>query len=81
VPTYDELVPNIAHMIWIGGGPMDYLFYLSVLSLLYVAKVDTVYIHGDLEPPGENWKSIMSMEKTRDRVKFITRTQPVKVCL
>ena len=38
-PSYDELVPNIGHMIWIGGGRMDFLFYLSILSKLFVLKV------------------------------------------
>lgn len=38
-PSYDELVPNIGHMIWLGGGQMDFLFYLSALSMLYVLKV------------------------------------------
>jgi len=39
VPSYDELVPNIAHIVWLGGGAMDFLFYLCVLSLVHVAKV------------------------------------------
>lgn len=38
-PSYDELVPNIAHIVWLGGGAMDFLFYLCVLSLVHVAKV------------------------------------------
>ena len=37
--SFDDLVPNIAHVVWLGGGPMDFLFYLCVLSLIYVAKV------------------------------------------
>jgi len=37
--SFDDLVPNIAHIVWLGGGPMDFLFYLCVLSLIYVAKV------------------------------------------
>lgn len=48
----DTLIPNIAHMVWLGRGEMDYLFYLSVLSLLYVAEVDNLYIHGDGPPTG-----------------------------
>ena len=54
-PSYDELVPNIGHMIWFGGGQMDFLFFLGVLSFLYVAEVDTVYIHGDQPPSGYYW--------------------------
>ena len=37
--SFDDLAPNIAHIVWIGGGSMDFLFYLCVLSLIYVAKV------------------------------------------
>ncbi|CAD5118194.1 unnamed protein product [Dimorphilus gyrociliatus] len=71
-PDYNELVPNIGHMIWIGGGPMDFVFFLSALSVLYVVNVDVLYIHGDIEPVGENWQKIRS----NPRVKFITRLPP-----
>ena len=56
--NFSELVPNIAHVIWIGGGRMDYLFYLCVLRLLYVVQVDTLYIHGNGPPSGPYWDSI-----------------------
>ena len=79
VPSYDSLVPNIGHMIWLGGGPMDYVFYLSLLSLLFVANVETVYVHGDVEPAGNYWKEIKNLEQTKYRVKFITRNQPFQV--
>ena len=70
--NFDELIPNIAHIAWIGGGPMDYLFYLCVLSLLYVAEVDTVYIHGNGPPTGQYWDSI----KNHPRLKTIYRDVP-----
>lgn len=79
VPTFDELVPNIGHMIWVGGGRMSFVFYLSVVSLLYVAGVDTVYIHGNLPPAGEYWTKLMTDAQTKHRVKFITRTLPLQV--
>ncbi len=75
-PSYDTLVPNIAHMVWIGGGQMDFVFYLSVLSLLFVAKVDTVFIHGDLPIPGDYWQTLTTYDRTKDRVRFITRSPP-----
>ena len=78
-PTPGDLVPNLAHMIWMGGGRMSYVFYLSVLSLLYVAGMDMVYIHGDMPPTGPLWDEIMTLPQTRDRVKFIVRTMPLKV--
>lgn len=58
---------------------MDYVFYLSVLSVLYVAKMDVVYIHGDQEPAGEYWREIRTMPQTKDRVKFIMRTPPSQI--
>ena len=74
-PSYEELVPNIGHMIWIGGGPMNFVFYLSVLSLLHVVEVDTVYIHGDKEPAGEYWQQL----RNNTRIKFITRLPPYNI--
>ena len=68
-PRYDELIPNIAHMIWLGGGEMNFLFYLGVLSLVYVAKVDTVYIHGEMPPTGAFWNLL----KNNTRVRHIYR--------
>jgi len=79
VPSSGDLVPNLAHMIWVGGGRMSYVFYLSVISLLYVAGMDVVYIHGNTPPTGPLWDEIISLPQTRDRVKFITRTLPLKV--
>ena len=67
--NFTELAPNIAHLVWIGGGPMDYLFYLCVLSLLYVVQVDTLYIHGDGPPSGQYWDSI----RNHSRLKSIYR--------
>jgi hypothetical protein len=55
---FSTLIPNIAHMVWLGGGEMDFLFYLSVLSLIYVAKVDMVYIPGDAPPSGPYWNRL-----------------------
>jgi hypothetical protein len=66
--NYTDLAPNIAHYIWIGNGTMDYLWYLSVLSVLYVANVDKVYIHGEA-PRGKYWDQIAK----NDRVKIIYR--------
>ena len=70
LPTHDysELAPNIAHYVWIGNGTMDYIWYLSVLSLLHIIKVDRVFIHGEA-PTGMYWKQIMN----NDKVKVIPR--------
>ena len=68
-PNFSELAPNIAHLVWIGGGKMNYIFYLCVLSLLYVAQVDTLYIHGNGPPTGPYWDSI----KNHTRLQTIYR--------
>ncbi|KAI0220758.1 hypothetical protein LSAT2_027762 [Lamellibrachia satsuma] len=70
--SFDDLVPNIAHIVWLGGGSMDFLFYLCVLSLIYVAKVDTVYIHGDAPPTGIYWNRV----RDHHQVKLIFRESP-----
>ena len=71
-PNYDSFMPNIAHMIWLGGGQMDFLFYLSVLSLLHVAVVDNIYIHGDAPPSGPYWERV----KHHPRLHHIFRQVP-----
>ena len=74
-PNYDSFIPNIAHMIWLGGGQMDFLFYLSVLSLLHVAVVDNIYIHGDAPPSGPYWERV----KHHPRLHHIFRQVPYTV--
>ena len=64
VPSYTQLTPNIAHVMWIGGGKMDFLFYLSVLSLVYVAEVDKVFIYGEA-PTGFYWSILKNNTKVQ----------------
>jgi len=70
IPSFDRLAPNIGHMIWIGAVEMDFMFFVSVLSLLYVAKVDTVYIHGDKPLNGRYWNLLID---TGQNVQFFLR--------
>ena len=74
-PSYDELIPNIAHVMWIGGKKMDFLFYISILSLLYVVEVDAVYMHAPMPPGGKYWK----MLEAHPKVKFIFKDVPETV--
>ena len=77
-PRYDDqLIPNIAHIVWLGGGQMDFLFYLCVASLIYVAQVDAVYIHGDGPPTGSYWQLI----KDNPKLHLIYRQHPSTVCI
>lgn len=71
-PTQDfsRLAPNIAHIIWTNKDPMSFTFYLCVLSLLDVAKVDRVFIHGDGPPSGQYWDLI----KDHSSLRLVRRT-------
>lgn len=75
IPTYDDLIPNIAHIVWLGRGEMDFLFYLCVLSLIHMAKVEAVYIHGDGPPSGMYWQLI----KNHEKVHLIYREPPATI--
>ena len=59
-------------MVWIGGRDMNFLFYMSALSLLYVMETDHVYIHGDVEPGGMYWLEL----KQNEKITFVSRPQP-----
>lgn len=50
LPHYDRLAPNVAHIVWIHNNSMSFQFFLCVLSLVEVANMDRVYIHGDGPP-------------------------------
>ena len=63
-PDYTNLIPNIAHIIWVKSKtPIDFLFCLTILSLLHIAKVDKVYIHGESPPTGIYWSIIKDNPK------------------
>ena len=74
-PSNETLVPLIGHMLWLGGGRMDFLFYLSCLSQIHILRVDTLYIHGDRKPTGAYWQEIEGMQ----HVRFVRRTFPDRV--
>jgi len=42
---------------------MDFLFYLCIASLIHVARVDAVYLHGDGPPTGLYWELIKDHPK------------------
>ena len=72
--TYD-VIPRIAHYIWFGEDPMTYMFFVSVLSCLHIANLNTVYIHGDHHPSGEYWGKLQG----DNRVRWIFRARPAMV--
>lgn len=67
-----RLIPNIAHMLWIGGTEIDFLFYLSALSLLHVVNVERLFVHGDLPPSGSYWRRLAGHE----RVTYVPCAKP-----
>jgi len=78
IPSFDRLAPNIGHVIWIGGGQMNFMFLVCVLSLLHVAKVDVVYVHGDKPLTGYYWKLLID---TGQNVQFVLRENAGQVLL
>ena len=56
---------------------MDALFFLCVLSMLHVAKLDVVYVHGDMPPTGEYWDLLID---TSQNVQFVLRENAREVC-
>lgn len=77
-PSFDRLAPNIAHVIWVGGGKMNFLFFLCVLSLLHVAKVDVVYVHGDQAPTGVYWDMLVNSSQN---IQLVLRENSGQVCM
>lgn len=72
-PNYNNLAPNIAHVIWTNDDPMSFSFYLCVLSLLEVACVDKLYLHGDGPPSGVYWNLVKNHTKL-----LLVRRRPMK---
>ena len=70
IPSFDRLAPNIGHVVWVGGGQMDFQFFVSVLSLLHVAKVDVVYVYGDKPLTGRYWNLLID---TGQNIQFVLR--------
>jgi hypothetical protein len=70
VPSDRRLIPNIAHIIWLNNNTMNFQFYLCVLSLVEVVKVDKLYIHGDGPPTGYYWNLV----KDHPKIVLVLRT-------
>ena len=65
-PNHTEIIPNIAHIIWIDGKTqVDFHFYLGILSLLHIAKVDKIYLHGGSPPTGYYWSLVKDNPKAQ----------------
>ena len=54
----NAVIPKVGHYCWFNSANIDFSFYLSMLSLLYVVRVDCIVIHGNKEPMGQYWDDI-----------------------
>ncbi|XP_059156129.1 uncharacterized protein LOC131941134 [Physella acuta] len=64
-----DLAPLINHLILVNSNthqPIDWTFefYLCVLSALYVARFQRVYVHGNTEPTGKYWNKLKAENVT-----------------
>lgn len=72
------VVPNIAHYVWLGNNhDIDYTFFLSILSVLYVGEVSTVFVHCDSRLTGPMWRRISA--RAKDRLRFVYRANAAGV--
>ncbi|KAK7491067.1 hypothetical protein BaRGS_00017763 [Batillaria attramentaria] len=73
-PSQHEAIPRISHYTWLKStnpavtDEFDFSHFLSVLSALYVAGLEHVYVHGDEEPSGEWWEELANENVTFVRV-------------
>ena len=64
-PAIDSLIPRVSHYIWMESGegslfegPQGFSRFLSVLSSLYVAGFERVYLHVETTPRGYWWDAL-----------------------
>ena len=46
-PFLPGTIPKVVHYVWFGRQEMTFIMYLSMLSTLFIANPEMVYIHGD----------------------------------
>ena len=62
---YDhDVIPKVGHYVYLGNEQvtekqLDFEFYMSILSLLGIVKLDCVYIHGTVKFTGKFWDDLM----------------------
>jgi len=62
----NEPIPNIVHLIWFSDipRPLKLIEYLSLMSISRILRPDTIQIHGDIQPVGHYWNSILNSTDT-----------------
>lgn len=62
--SMDDPIPNIGHMVLLGGSELNLLTYLSIRSMIHCVGADAMYIYIDKEPTGtsqlydSSWRNI-----------------------
>ena len=67
------VIPRIAHYVYYSKDTIDFSFYMSVLSLLYVGNFSRIYVHCDRKMTGKNWNSLMEHQAAKEKVRVILR--------
>ncbi|KAK6175071.1 hypothetical protein SNE40_013608 [Patella caerulea] len=59
-PTYDltHPLPKIGHYICVGTCEIEFITFISMLSAVFLAKLDRVYVHGPQTPSGQWWAKL-----------------------
>ena len=74
-PILPGKIPKIVHYVWFGSKEMDFVMYLSMLSTLFIANAETVYVHGDGRLFGKYFEKI----KQDKRLRLINHHQPLHI--
>ena len=48
----NDPIPNIGHMVLLGGQEMNMLSYLSIRSMIHCVGAEAMYVYIDREPTG-----------------------------
>ena len=67
------VIPKIAHYVYYNKDTIDFSFYMSVLSLLYIGNFSYIYVHCDQNLTGKNWNRLMEHQAAKEKVRVILR--------
>ena len=67
------VIPRIAHYIYYNKHTIDFSFYMSALSLLYIGNFSYIYVHSDQKMTGQNWNRLMQHQAAKEKVHVILR--------
>lgn len=76
----DVSVPNIVHYILFGKSSLDFVTFLSILSVIKVHHPDSIKIHTDSKTiAGHYWTVLMSYPKKNTTLEIVQLSQPTHV--